>query len=48
VYTGIVAYVLAGALFTVEVVYRAWRFRHYEDGPTDAVLRRIFPPRVGA
>lgn len=48
-YTGIIAYVLAGTLFVTEVVYRAWRFRHYEDGrPVDAFLRRIFPPRVGA
>ena len=47
-YTGLIAYLLAGALFVTEAVYRAWRFRHYEDGPGDAILRRIFPPRVGA
>lgn len=47
-YTGLIAYLLAGTLFVTEAVYRAWRFRHYEDGPGDAILRRIFPPRVGA
>ena len=47
VYTGIISYLLAGTLFAIELVYRAWRFRHYEDGPVDALLRRIFPPRVG-
>jgi uncharacterized membrane protein len=48
IYTGVVAYVLAGTLFVAEVLYRAWRFRYYEDGAVDTVLRRIFPPRVGA
>jgi uncharacterized membrane protein len=47
VYTGIIAYLFAGALIVGEIVYRAWRFRYYEDGPTDALMRRIFPPRVG-
>lgn len=45
VYTGVVAYLLAGALFTIEIAYRAWRFRDYRDGLADLVLRRIFPPR---
>jgi len=44
VYTGIVAYVLVGLLFTAELVYRAWRFRDYRDGIADGLLRRIFPP----
>jgi uncharacterized membrane protein len=44
-YTGLLAYVLVGVLFGVEHVYRAWRYRHYEDGLADLVLRRIFPPR---
>jgi uncharacterized membrane protein len=47
VYTGIIAYLFAGALIVGEIVYRSWRFRYYEDGPTDALMRRIFPPRVG-
>jgi uncharacterized membrane protein len=45
-YTGLVAYVVIGVLFGLELVYRAWRYRHYEDGLADLVLRRIFPPRV--
>lgn len=43
-YTGLVAYVLMGTLFAVEFVYRHWRFRRYVGLPTDALLRRIFPP----
>jgi uncharacterized membrane protein len=43
VYTGAIAYLLAGGLFAGERTYRAWRFRHYGDGPADAILRRIFP-----
>ncbi len=45
VYTGVVAYLLAGTLFTIEIAYRAWRFRDHRDGLADQVLRRIFPPR---
>jgi uncharacterized membrane protein len=45
VYTGLVAYLLVGLGFAIEHVYRAWRFRDYRDGPADAVLRRLFPPR---
>jgi uncharacterized membrane protein len=44
-YTGVVAYALMGALFAGEYVYRHWRFRRYSGAPTDALLRRIFPPR---
>ncbi len=43
-YTGVVAYVLMGALFAAEFVYRHWRFRRYVGMPTDALLRRLFPP----
>jgi uncharacterized membrane protein len=46
-YTGLIAYLLAGALLVSERTYRAWRFRRYGDGPADALLRRIFPPIVG-
>jgi len=44
-YTGIIAYVLMGVLFTTEIAYRAWRFRHYDGAPTDLIFRRLFPPR---
>jgi uncharacterized membrane protein len=43
-YTGLIAYVCMGALFAVEYVYRHWRFRRYVGAPTDALLRRLFPP----
>ena len=43
-YTGVVAYLLMGALFAAEFVYRHWRFRRYVGLPTDALLRRFFPP----
>lgn len=45
-YTGGVAYVLMGMLFTAEFTYRTWRFRRYEGGLLDPVFRRIFPPRA--
>ena len=44
-YTGGIAYVMMGILFTSEYLYRYWRFRRYFGAPTDPVLRRIFPPR---
>ncbi len=44
-YTGIFGYVLMGALFAGEFLYRHWRFRRYVGLPTDPLLRRIFPPR---
>jgi hypothetical protein len=37
--------VLVGALFAVEMTYRAWRFRRYEGDVTDVVFRRVFPPK---
>lgn len=45
-YTGLVAYGLMGALFTVEYVVRKARFRDYGRGPHDRLLARIFPPRA--
>ncbi len=44
-YTGFLAYLLIGALFLCELIYRKWRFRRYEGAPTDLLFRRIFPPR---
>jgi uncharacterized membrane protein len=44
-WTGALAYVAVGVLFAVELTVRSWRFRHYGNGPGDALMRRIFPPR---
>ena len=44
VYTGLLAYLLVGVLMTAEAVFRAWRFRRYDDGLATLVLRRVFPP----
>jgi uncharacterized membrane protein len=44
-YTGLIAYLLVGALFATEMTYRAWRFRRYEGDVTDVILRRVFPPK---
>lgn len=43
-YTGLVAYVLMGLLFTVEYVVRKARFREYGRGPHDRLLALLFPP----
>jgi uncharacterized membrane protein len=47
-YTGVLAYILMAALFTAELTYRSWRFRHYTGAVTDVVFRRLFPPRATA
>lgn len=44
-YTGLVSYVLVGALFLGEMIYRTWRFRRFEGDITDAFLRKVFPPK---
>lgn len=46
-YTGIIAYVLIGAMFTVEYIVRKARFRDYPERPWphDRLLRAVFPPR---
>jgi uncharacterized membrane protein len=46
-YTGLVSYLLLGSLYASEFVYRQWRFRRYLGAPSDALFRRIFPPRLG-
>lgn len=43
-YTGIIGYVLMGALFTVEYVVRKAKFREYGRGLHDRILSRLFPP----
>lgn len=44
-YTGLLAYVLMGVLFSVEYVVRKARFREYGPWPHDRALARLFPPR---
>ena len=44
-WTGALAYVAIAVLFASELVIRSWRFRHYGNGPGDALMRRILPPR---
>lgn len=44
-YTGFLSYLLMGTLFTLEFLYRTWRFRRYVGGPLNPLLERIFPPR---
>ncbi len=44
-YTGVFAYLLVGALVTVEYVVRKARFRRYGSGLHDRFLRRLFPSR---
>jgi uncharacterized membrane protein len=46
-YTGLVSYLLIGTLYASEFVYRHWRFRHTLGAPSEALFRRIFPPRLG-
>ena len=43
-HTGLLAYVAMGALFTVEYVYRKYRFRDYGALPHDRLLALVFPP----
>lgn len=47
-YTGLVSYLVIGALLASEYVYRHWRFRRYVGGLFDSTLERIFPPPAAA
>jgi uncharacterized membrane protein len=44
-YTGFVAYVLVGLLFSVEFVVRARRFGRYQGTLLEPLFRRVFPQR---
>jgi uncharacterized membrane protein len=44
-WTGALSYAAVALLFTAELTVRSIRFRHYGDGPGDALMRRLFPPR---
>lgn len=41
-YTGLVAYLLMGALLAAEVGVRYWRFRNYQDSLFAPLFRRLF------
>jgi len=43
-YTGFVSYLVMGAMFATELVYRTWRFRRYHGGVLDPLLQLFFPP----
>jgi len=43
-YCGFLAYLAMAGLFVAEFLYRHWRFRRYVGLPTDALLKRVFPP----
>lgn len=43
VYTGLVSYLMLGALFTGEFVVRKLLFRFYRDGLLDQIFARLFP-----
>jgi uncharacterized membrane protein len=45
-WTGALSYLAIAVLFAIELTVRSWRFRHYGGGPGDALMRRLFPPRV--
>lgn len=44
-FTGLLSYLLLGAMFTVEYVLRSMRFRRYGSAPHDRLMARVFPPR---
>lgn len=43
-YTGLLFYLLLGALLGTEFAVRKLWFRYYDDGPVDRVFARLFPP----
>jgi uncharacterized membrane protein len=44
-WTGALSYLAIAVVLAVELTVRSWRFRRYTGGPTDVVMRRLFPPR---
>jgi uncharacterized membrane protein len=45
-YNGFLAYIMVGLLFTVELIYRSWRFRRYSGFPADFIFKKVFPPKA--
>jgi uncharacterized membrane protein len=44
-WNGALSYAAVALLFVAELTVRSFRFRHYGNGPGDALMRRLFPPR---
>lgn len=42
-YTGVISYVLIGAVFALELLVRRVRFGRFYDGPHDRLLKRLCP-----
>ena len=47
-YTGLLAYLAMGLMFTVEFIVRKAKFRRYGEGLLDRLCCRIFPPHEDA
>jgi hypothetical protein len=45
-YTGVISYVLIGAVFALEFLVRRVRFGRFGEGPHDRLLKRIWPRRL--
>ena len=45
-WTGALSYVAIAMLFAIELAVRSWRFRRYTGGPSDWLMRRLFPPHL--
>jgi len=45
-YTGLLSYLILGALFAVEFTLRKYLFRRYGDGLLDRVFALLFPPKA--
>ena len=43
-YSGLLAYVLIGAVFVIEFLVRSYRFRQYGPGLAGRLAARLFPP----
>ena len=43
-YTGLIAYLLVGALLAGEFIVRKIWFRHFSESPLDRIFSRLFPP----
>jgi hypothetical protein len=44
--TNIVEYLLLGAIFPLEYLYRRWRFRHLQHESFPALVKALFTTRM--